>query len=40
MGLKEFIEISRPSNALFSGVAVLLGALVAGGDWKIYKKSS
>ncbi|HOE93459.1 MAG TPA: UbiA family prenyltransferase [Methanofastidiosum sp.] len=31
MGLKEFIEISRPSNALFSGVAVLIGALVAGG---------
>ncbi|NYT04491.1 MAG: UbiA family prenyltransferase [Candidatus Methanofastidiosa archaeon] len=31
MGLKEFVEISRPSNALFSGVAVLIGALVAGG---------
>jgi geranylgeranylglycerol-phosphate geranylgeranyltransferase len=31
MGLKEFVEITRPSNALFSGVAVLIGALVAGG---------
>jgi geranylgeranylglycerol-phosphate geranylgeranyltransferase len=33
MGVKEFIEITRPSNALFSGVAVLIGALVAGGGF-------
>lgn len=29
--MKQFIEITRPSNALFSGVAVLIGAIVAGG---------
>ncbi|MDY1591275.1 MAG: UbiA family prenyltransferase [Methanofastidiosum sp.] len=33
MGVKEFFEITRPSNALFSGVAVLIGALVAGGGF-------
>ncbi|HOM96115.1 MAG: UbiA family prenyltransferase [Candidatus Methanofastidiosa archaeon] len=38
MGLKEFIEISRPSNALFSGVAVLIGALVAGGGLEDIQK--
>ena len=32
MGLKEFIEIIRPSNALFSGIAVVIGALVAEGS--------
>lgn len=33
MGVKEFIEITRPSNSLFSGVAVLIGVLVAGGGF-------
>ncbi|KYC45186.1 MAG: Digeranylgeranylglyceryl phosphate synthase [Candidatus Methanofastidiosum methylothiophilum] len=33
MGVKEFVEITRPSNALFSGIAVLIGALVAGGGF-------
>lgn len=38
MGVKEFVEITRPSNALFSGVAVLIGALVAeGGLLDIFK---
>jgi len=38
MGIKEFVEITRPSNALFSGVAVIIGALVAkGGFLDIYK---
>ena len=38
MGLKEFIEIIRPSNALFSGIAVVIGALVAeGGILDLYK---
>jgi len=38
MGVKEFFEITRPSNALFSGVAVLIGALVAeGGFLDIFK---
>ncbi|NMC59840.1 MAG: geranylgeranylglycerol-phosphate geranylgeranyltransferase, partial [Candidatus Methanofastidiosa archaeon] len=33
MGIKEFVEITRPSNALFSGVAVIIGALVAKGGF-------
>ncbi len=38
MGVKEFVEITRPSNALFSGVAVIIGGLVAGGGMAdIYK---
>ncbi|HOC77168.1 MAG TPA: UbiA family prenyltransferase [Methanofastidiosum sp.] len=38
MGLKEFVEITRPTNALFSGVAVVIGALVAeGGSLDLFK---
>ncbi len=38
MAINQFVEITRPSNALFSGVAVLIGAIVAGGGFSdIYK---